>query len=252
MRMAVLSDVHGNATALRAVLADIAAWSPDALVSAGDVCAFGPLPELSLDLLVEAGALFVRGNNDRYLATPGHEGSPGRDEQDSKERAASLQWGRERLGAERLAALGSWPAKLEIFGIEVVHASPGDDEAGIWPDSADEDLCESFSGVLACGHTHMPFVRRFSCGLVVNAGSVGWNLDGDTRASWAAFQDDPGFWQAEIMRVPYDVEAALVEVKRQGAPWSEAVAHYVRSARWRSPGGSGVYGRPASVKGAER
>ncbi len=245
MRVAVLSDVHGNAAALGPVLADIRSWGFDLLVSAGDVAAFGPQPEASLDMLEEAGALFVRGNNDRYLSTQGHQGSPGRDEADTAERAASLQWCRDRLGPARIASMSTWPVRLEINGVEIVHASPGDDEAGVWPEMTEEELCGYVSGVMVCGHTHLPFVKTLRCGIVANAGSVGWNLDGDTRASWAALQNGPGGWQAQIRRVPYDIQQALAQLRMHNPPWSAAVEHYISTATWRSPSGQGAYRRPS-------
>ena len=234
-RVCVLSDVHGNVYALEAVLRDVRGLGCDALVVAGDLAAHGPAPAETVDLLAGLDALIIRGNTDRYLAE-GEGSSPrGRD----PALAASLRWTRELLGEERLRFLGRLPTSASVDGCLVVHASPGDDERGIWPDTPDEEVqAHSWQGTLLCGHTHHPFHRDVPGGQVVNAGSVGWPLDGDRRPSYAVLERGPGGhelpWRVSLRRVDYDRRRPLAELERRRVPWRHVVRHYIETATWRS------------------
>ena len=214
-RVCVLSDVHGNVHALEAVLDDVARRGCDALVVAGDLAAHGPTPVEAVDRLRGLDAVIVRGNTDRYLAE-GPAAPAGRD----PEQADSLRWTRERLGDERLRFLGALPPAARLGDWLVVHASPGDDERGLWPDTAEAELSRHCQGgALLCGHTHQPFDRRLQKGQVVNVGSVGWPLDGDPRPSYAVLERGrtgpaPG-WRVRWRRVDYDRARPLAELERR-------------------------------------
>ncbi|HUY60341.1 MAG TPA: metallophosphoesterase family protein [Candidatus Dormibacteraeota bacterium] len=235
-RVCVLSDVHGNVYALDAVLRDLAQQGCDALVVAGDLAAHGPTPVEAVDRLRELDALIIRGNTDRYLAESGAEPA-GRD----PEQADSLRWTRERLGDERLRYLRDLPPSARLDDWVVVHASPGDDERGLWPDTAEGELkAHCRDGALLCGHTHQPFDRRVPGGRVVNVGSVGWPLDGDPRPSYAVLERGPRSpgqdWQVSWRRVDYDRVRPVAELERLRVPWRHAVRHYIETATWRPPG----------------
>jgi predicted phosphodiesterase len=234
-RVAVLSDVHGNVYALEAVLRDVRDQGCDALVVAGDLAAHGPAPVETVDLLRGLDALIVRGNTDRYLAEGEGSSPPGR----GPDQAASLRWTREQLGEERLRFLGRLPPSASLDGCLVVHASPGDDERGIWPDTPDEEIrTHEWRGTILCGHTHHPFHRHVAGGQIVNAGSVGWPLDGDPRPSYVVLERGPDGhelpWRVSLRRVDYDRGRPLAELERRRVPWQLVVRHYIETATWRS------------------
>ena len=234
-KVGVLSDVHGNVHALEAVLRDARDQGCDALVVAGDLAAYGPAPVETVDLLAGLDALIVRGNTDRYLAE-GEGSSPrGRD----PDRAASLSWTRELLGEERLRFLGRLPTSASLDGCLVVHASPEDDERGIGPDTPDEEIqAHAWQGSILCGHTHRPLHRHVPGRQIVNAGSVGWPLDGDPRPSYAVLERAPDGhelpWRVSLRRVDYDRGRPLAELERRRVPWRHVVRHYIETATWRS------------------
>jgi putative phosphoesterase len=234
-RVAFLSDVHGNVYALEAVLRDVRDQGCDGLVVAGDLAAYGPAPVETVDLLCGLDALMVRGNTDRYLAE-GEGSSPrGRD----PDQAASLHWTRESLGEERLRFLGRLPPAASLDRCLVVHGSPGDDERGIGPDTPDEEIPASAGhDTILCGHTHQALHRRVRSGQIVNAGSVGWPLDGDPRPSYAILERAPiGHelpWQVSLRRVDYDRGRTLAQLERRRVPWRSVVRHYIETATWRS------------------
>jgi putative phosphoesterase len=234
-KVAVLSDVHGNVYALEAVLRDVRDQGCDGLVVAGDLAAYGPAPVETVDLLRGLDALMVRGNTDRYLAE-GEGSSPrGRD----PDQAASLHWTRESLGEERLRFLGRLPTSASLDRCLVVHGSPGDDERGIGPDTPDEEIPASAGhDTILCGHTHQALQRQAGGRQIVNAGSVGWPLDGDPRPSYAILERGPvgdeSPWRVSLRRVDYDRGRPLAELERLRVPWRHVVRHYIETAAWRS------------------
>src|SRR5688572_28182594 len=123
-RLAVLSDVHANLPALRAVLADTDVQGAEELVVAGDAIGFGPEPGATVDLLTERGARMIRGNHEKdYVAVYDSPSRP--DWWTASPRLVSFRWGMERLGAERRAYLAALPDQLTLDELTlVVHGSP--------------------------------------------------------------------------------------------------------------------------------
>ena len=210
MRVAALSDIHGNLPALEAVLTEVEREDVDAIVVAGDTIS-GPWPAEVFDALTAAGAVFVRGNVDR-LALSGGEGAIG-------------DWSATRLG-ERKAAVAEWPltAKLTVRGLGrvlVCHATPSSDERIYTRITPEPALLELLGGVdadvLVCGHTHVQYDRTLSNGpRIVNPGSVGMPYDGRAGAYWALLGPD-----VELRRTEYDVDGAIAAIRRTGAPGVE-------------------------------
>ncbi|MFO7571984.1 MAG: YfcE family phosphodiesterase [Gaiellaceae bacterium] len=207
MRIAALSDIHGNLPALEAVLADIERESVDGIVVAGDTIS-GPWAAECFDLVTAAGALVVRGNADR-LVLGGGEGGLG-------------TWSAERLG-ERLSRAAEWPltVELDVDGLGrvlVCHSTPTDDEVIYTRVTPDEDVVARFGDVTAevvvVGHTHIQSDRTLSNGLrVVNPGSVGLPYEGRRGAFWAVLGQD-----FEFRRSEYDVDGTLAAIREEGVP----------------------------------
>jgi putative phosphoesterase len=210
VRVAAISDIHGNLPALEAVLAEIDGEAVDEIVVAGDT-AHGPWAAEVVDLLVERDARCVRGNADREVVNRSDRFGP------------LAPWSADRLGERRLGVVAGWPLTLELSSdglgdVLVCHSTPSSDDPIYTKVTPDEDLVGIFEDVTAdvvvCGHTHMQYDRTLSSGLrVVNPGSVGMPYEGAQGAYWALLGPD-----VEFRRTTYDVEAAVAAIEVLGVP----------------------------------
>ena len=226
---ALLYDIHGNLTALDAVIVDARERGADSWFIGGDAALFGPAPrETILRLFELRPAVWIRGNGERWTAAPGHapEGVRG-----------AVQAAREDLGEGFVASLAALPESAPLDDrTRAWHASPVSDVRSFAPEPADDEaelLVNVVELRLVFGHTHIPFSRK-SAGHggieLVNPGSVGMPLDGDHRAAYALLHDDGTI---EHRRVAYDhaaVPAALRERYGDGA-WVARIAHRFTHAR---------------------
>ena len=210
MPVAALYDVHGNLPALEAVLIDIEGRDVGAVVCGGDVV-WGPMPAECLELLRNAGVLWVRGNADRGVLT-------GHTEID--------RWCRELLDPEACALVSSWApaAALDVPGLGRVlfcHGSPRSDDEILTRATPEEHVAAALggcdAGVVVCGHTHVQFDRRLAGGRrLVNAGSVGMPYEGTPEARWALL--GPG---VDLTRTAYDAGAAADSILATGFPYAQ-------------------------------
>lgn len=229
-RIALFSDVHGNAVALAAVRAAIKTAKPDAIMVAGDLVLNGPDPVGAVDGLREleaTGAMIVQGNTDVAVADfdyaaafPSYtDGIP-----DAIRYAA--EWAHETLGDERLDWLRRLPAERRLRVDEMLvlatHASPGSQTAGfdIGLDASvtTERLSRTDARLICCGHTHMPEVRDFGFKQIINGGSAGYVFDGDPTASWALIDIDGEEVRTEIKRTAFDTMAVSDALSARGLP----------------------------------
>jgi predicted phosphodiesterase len=178
MRIAALSDIHGNLQALDAVLADLNRRSIDVTVNLGDLLSGGLQPRETAERLIPLGLPTVRGNHERQvLSTPP-------DEMGTSDRLAYQM----KL-PHHVRWFESLPLTLKIAaGVKLFHGSPSDDltylldtvdETGARPATETEVLhrigTETSWALMLCGHTHLPRAMRLTSGtLIVNPGSVGW------------------------------------------------------------------------------
>jgi len=229
MRLAVVSDIHGNLTALEAVLADVDRQQVDDLIVAGDFVGC-PQPQATLESLRDQGALMIRGNHENYFLdcdrgrTPTGNGN-------SKQWEA-VQWAYQQLSRDALDFLSALPEQrvITVGGtapIRVVHGSPGSDQEHLFPDRdpaaltrfRQEELLPRnqtpsplslvtegiTEAVLVCGHSHIPWQQMEDGCLVVNPGSAGLSINGDPRATYAILTWTGGRWSAEHRFITYDV-----------------------------------------------
>jgi diadenosine tetraphosphatase ApaH/serine/threonine PP2A family protein phosphatase len=224
--LALLYDIHGNLPALEAVLEDARA---SRFLLGGDYALFGPYPVETVAALRDLpGATWIRGNGERWTATPG-------DAPDNDVVQGAIAASREALGRELVQELGSLAEQVVIDGTRYCHASPISDVRSFMPDPA-EDEDELLAGVsetrLVFGHTHLPFRRLGARGIeLINPGSVGMPFDGDVRAAYALLHEDGS---VEHRRVAYDHEASAAAVRERfgGAGWTETVARRFATARF--------------------
>ena len=224
-RVAVLYDVHGNLPALEAVLATARSEGVARIVCGGDVALFGAHPAECVERLVSFGdgLVAVRGNCDRYVADP-----PAAPEDELE----VVNWTRDALGDEFVAWLGALPVSMNIeeHRALVVHASPRGDEDGILPETPIEEVTEMIAGasqpLVICGHVHIQYRRTVDATELVNPGSVGLPLDGDSRAAWGVLEDG----RISFRRTAYDVDSVIAELERLGHPTAELIGRRLRLA----------------------
>jgi putative phosphoesterase len=240
MRIAVVTDIHGNLTALEAVIADLENVAPDVVVQGGDLVAAGHRPVDVLDRVRALGWHGIQGNTDEMLWRPELYDQFMRDLPKLAHvwhMVFELQAPatRDALGADRIAWLKHMPPSWIDHNLGVVHASPGNLWRSPMANATDDELAQTYgplgTGITAYGHIHVPFIRHTGRCLVVNCGSVGMPFDGDPRASYLIV--DQG--KPEVRRVAYDVEREVQGLLRSGYPDAERIAETLRTARYVMP-----------------
>ncbi|PZR58935.1 MAG: hypothetical protein DLM50_02550 [Candidatus Meridianibacter frigidus] len=235
MRIAIVSDIHGNLAGLDACLADLQSQGgADVIVGAGDFCMDGPKPKRVVQRLAEIGAHCLRGNTDRFIADPEHSGLQGSE-------LAQVSWQRKELGEKWVAWLSELPFSLR-FGepgnqLLVVHANPTTDDEHLWPDAEDEVL-ERLIGneaaqTIAFGHLHLPYVRTWRGKLLVNVASAGLPKDGDPRAGYATLTQRSGGWEVKHRRVGFDVKKVATQLRDCGIPDAAECINTLRRHRYK-------------------
>ncbi|HEY4438991.1 MAG TPA: metallophosphoesterase family protein [Candidatus Elarobacter sp.] len=220
MRVAVLSDVHGNVHALNRCLDDLAErGGADVIVAAGDLCLDGPKPKRVLRRLREIGAVAIRGNTDRMIGVADLALLDAED-------ARAVRWARKKIGREWTIWLAQLPATVQFGegprGLLVCHANPKNDDEHVWPDADDGQLERLFDGVeqrtVAFGHLHLPYVRVWRDRTLVNVASAGLPKDGDPRAHYAIFTERSDGWEVQPRRVAFDVKKVARQLRFSGIP----------------------------------
>lgn len=246
MRTALVADVHGNAVALDALLADLARRPVDQVVALGDMLQGGPAPAEVLARVREAGWPVVLGNADAFLldADAGME-TP------NEEQLEMRAWSVERLGDDGLDAIRAFAptVRADLGGgrtLLAFHGSPTSYDDFLFPATPERVFRELVAGadadVLAGGHVHLQFLRRLGGSVFVNPGSVGLSYDheqdeddGFRADPWAAYAvveaDESGRFEVSFRRVPYDPAAVVAAVLASGMPHADSVA-----ARWHTIG----------------
>jgi putative phosphoesterase len=243
-RVALLSDVHGNAVALTAVRKAIRAAKPDQVAIAGDLALNGPDPAGAIDILQEMeadGAIIVSGNTDVAVADFDYAAAfPWMTDGVPEAFQAAAEWAHDALGDERVAWLRRLPSERRIHTSEgtmvlVCHASPGSQTSGfdqaLDPTVIVERVARTDARVIACGHTHLPDVRDLGWKVIVNGGSAGYVFDGDPTASWATIDVDAETVTADIHRTSFDAVAVADAISARGLPGDVYRAATVRTGK---------------------
>ena len=213
MRVAVLSDVHGNSVALAAVLAELEREQPDLIVSGGDLT-WGPLPEETFALASSLDARFVRGNADRAVL----------ENVSSTEREQWMQAQHTPEMRDFLAGFEEYVV-VDVDGLGPVrfcHGSPRTDEECVTPETPEARVREFSAGVaervIVTAHVHIQFDREVAGIRSVNAGSVGLPYEGRPGAYWALL--GPGI---ELRRTEYDLEETVALYRASSQPNVEQI-----------------------------
>ncbi len=243
MRLAVLSDIHGNLTALDAALADLdAVGGADTVWMLGDVVAFGPRPAECVrrlrGLIERCGKDNVHsicGNTDRYVIKGDRPPEPTAKDADAYEamrrnlpmRDALLNWTLAQLAFEDYEFLSNLGSDLGLnapgYGYVIgYHGTPGNDEGILNPDTpADQgrDALLDREGRLGIGgHIHVQMDRDIGGWRVVNVGSIGMSKDKPGYAEWGLLTFDGGSVQIDLRAVPYDTQTVIADYAAVGFP----------------------------------
>ncbi len=237
MRIAVLSDLHGNLLALDACLADLESQGgAEAIVVAGDLCLDGPKPKKVLQRLEEIGAACVRGNKDRYLYDDSATEKLSSGEIGSGRRGRGAIWASGGSGGCANCPSRCASAKTKISCL-IVHANPLNDDEHLWPDADDATLTrlvgDERATAIAFGHLHLPYVRIWKGRMLVNVASAGLPKDGDPRACYAIFTERDGGWQVKHRRVAFDVKRVATQLADSGIPESADLIATLRRHRYK-------------------
>ncbi|MBJ6363222.1 metallophosphoesterase family protein [Paenibacillus sp. GCM10012307] len=236
MKLAIISDIHGNAVALENVLEDISSKGISDIVVLGDLIFRGPEPRKVLNLLRSTTALVLRGNTDEWI-TRGikEEEVPA---SDFKIMNLERQWTKNQLTEEELIYLDSLPLECSLslsaeISIHCFHGTPEDPFEVILPsDSVDvfrqRIMLKKQASVYAYAHTHHPLLRYIDGKCIINPGGVGYTFDGYTQSSYAIVEEYAGQLGVSIQRVNYDVERVADLYQQLSYPNAELMKKVVR------------------------
>ncbi len=250
MRLAILSDIHGNPLALDAVLADIQSQGEvDAYWVLGDLAALGYDPVTPLEKVTAlADASFTRGNTDRYVVTGDLPVQPEQALEDPAllpeviEAVRSFSWTRGYVSAAGwLDWLMNLPLEVRLTlpdGTRVlgVHASPGrDDGPGLQPKHSDDHLEQRLAGceadLVIVGHTHVPLDRRVGRIHVINLGSISNPVTSGLQATYVLLDADKHGYRIQLQRVDYNREAVITAIEHSRHPTPSFLIGFMRGER---------------------
>ena len=232
MKVAVLSDIHGNLEALEKVLRDAESWGAEEVWCLGDIVGYGPNPAECVRTVRRVASAVVMGNHDAAVV-----GEIPLDDFNSEARKAAI-WSRDHLAPEDIRYLESLPKKLVKGDFTLVHGSP---RHPIWEYVLSHSVaCASFqhfdTEYCLVGHSHIPLVFQLqedgTCAggalspgnelplegyrWILNPGSVGQPRDWDPKASYGRLDTERRLW--EIVRISYPVEKTQSKMKEAGLP----------------------------------
>jgi predicted phosphodiesterase len=240
MRIAALSDIHGNLFALEAVLEDVRCRGVDITVNLGDILSGALMPAETADRLMALDLPTIRGNHERQVLS-----------RDPERMGASDRHAFDTLGQSHRAWMAQLPMVLRpVDGVFMCHATPYNDVDCYLEDLVEAELRPAPVGrveersrscdasLILCGHSHIPRVMRLRTGqLIVNPGSVGIQAYqghdpgphkvevGSPHARYAILERTPRGWKADLVAVPYDWDEAAKLAARNGREdWARALA----------------------------
>ncbi|CAN5498916.1 metallophosphoesterase family protein [soil metagenome] len=235
MRVALISDIHGNLTAFQAVLADIERAGADQIIFLGDAAALGPQPKAVVDFLQTLDCLCILGNHEAYELNWAQylQGVP------AGWMKEAIAWGTAQLSPANLDFLRSFQPTLTVWldqnnpqvTLLCCHGSPQSYDDMILATTPalvlDKFITGQGASILACGHTHVQMLRRHRALLIINPGSVGSPMeempfiDAPTLLPWAEYAIVDYTCErlsVELRQVPYDLALAKEIALTSGMP----------------------------------
>jgi putative phosphoesterase len=246
MRIALLADIHGNDTALKAVLNDIAEnGGVDKYWVLGDLVAIGPAPIKVIEILRELPAVIIRGNTDRYVCTGDRPPFLEEAQVDARliptlvEVEGDFSWCQ---GAVTIAGWFDWLSNLPMeystklpdeTKVLCVHASPGNDDGqGIKQSMSQQEIENQLiackESLICVAHTHQPFDISVNRKRIINPGSVSNPIGKDVRASYAVIDAREDGYHIEHYRVAYDQQAVIDRLEHIKHPARKFIIKHLR------------------------
>jgi len=245
MNIAIISDMHGNCTALDAVLADLQKDSVDRVVCLGDAIQGGPQPAQVVARLRELGCPVVMGNADAWLLTGEETGNENIPEERLRKMQTIREWMLTQLSEDDRTFIAGFQPTVEIAlgddrNLLCFHGSPASFDDVILPQTSEEDFQRYLGAyaahILTGGHTHMQQIRRIGDSFFFNPGSVGLayshtqseeNFRADPWAEYAVLTIEEERTRLEFRRVPFDVSELINAYRTSGRPYADdAVKQY--------------------------
>ncbi|TDL92286.1 metallophosphoesterase [Vibrio vulnificus] len=234
MKFAFISDIHGNAIALEAVLANIKKHDVDKIYVLGDICFRGPEPKRSLDLVRSLETDVIKGNADEWVVR----GIKQKEVpvQVYETMSSEVNWTRSKLNTKDHEYLENLPTNLNIehenYKIHAFHATPDDLFEVVLPSENDEIINEklmknSSANIYIYAHIHKPYIRYIDGKCIINIGSVGLPFDGLRKSSYALLNIEKDSFQTSIIRVDYDVQEVIQQYQILDYPNKELMSSIV-------------------------
>jgi predicted phosphodiesterase len=239
VRIAIVSDIHGNRTAFEAVVADLRMASPDLILHGGDLAHGGASPAYIIDRIRDLGWEGVIGNTDEMLPMPESLTEFARQTPKLQSLCTAIEEmaaaTREALGPAGLAWVGLLP-RIQLYDdVALVHASPESTWRAPMPNASDAELESVYKPlrqpIAVYAHIHRPFIRNVSGMIVANTGSVSLSYDGDRRASYLLLDSS----KPSIRRVEYDVEAEVKALDESNLPHAQWIAQILETGFYHAP-----------------
>lgn len=225
MKIAVLSDIHGNIPALEATLADIQHWKPDKVIVNGDTVSRGPYSKKALEMLIHEfpDCTLLAGNHESFVLYC--DKNRLKTEHERYHFQCFAQWTADQLGQHWLGEIQNWENHLDLNNLEnnrslhVTHGSHKGNRDGISENTLDGELPEKLGktrDLFVVSHTHRAMKRHYNGQVIVNTGSVGQPLDQDPRSAYGQFALINGEWNVHIKRVDYNKVQAEKDFHESG------------------------------------
>ena len=238
MKIAFISDIHGNAIALDAVLQDIENQGIDKIYVLGDICYRGPEPKRSLDLVRNLHTEVIKGNADEWVVRGVRKGEVA----DKVLELMNLErlWIVEQLEPSDIDYLESLPAQLNLtiedVEISAFHATPTSLFDIVLPNADDNQIETSLmqaqnAQIFVYAHIHKPYIRYLNGKVIINIGSVGLPFDGLTKASYGLVEVEDGHIKTSIRRVNYDLKSVVALYHEVQYPNAEMMSKVIRTAK---------------------
>ena len=243
MKIALISDIHGNAISLQAAVSDIDQHNVDRIICLGDIAATGPQPRQCVEILQEHRIPVVLGNADAWMIDPKLSESP----TDFIRFVEEVDlWCIDEIGAEGVAFLQTFQPRIkhqfdERMELLCFHGSPHSYNDVLTATTPDEELAPFLTGfetaIMAGGHTHQQLLRRYRDIILLNPGSVGLGYERNRTtdeahnvgwAEYALLEYAAGQLSIDLRRVPVDVQAIVDSAFASGMPHAEEwTSHWV-------------------------
>ncbi|MFD0678004.1 MULTISPECIES: metallophosphoesterase family protein [unclassified Paenibacillus] len=238
MKIAFISDIHGNAHALEKVLIDINKKNVDKMYVMGDLCYRGPEPKRSIELIRSLNAEVIKGNADEWVVRGVQKGEVADSALEMMNR--ERDWTVSKLDLADIDYLSKLPTEINVtiegLPLHLFHATP-DSLFDIVPPDADNETVSSKlmsskdAQMYIYAHIHKPYIRYINGKVIMNTGSVGLPFDSMAMASYATLEITEGAIRTSIERVSFDIEEVVRQYEASSYPNAEMMTRVLRNAR---------------------